>query len=250
MLFSSIRENYSSRSHLWHGHCFTFPHFSKTARSSHIPCLQVPSPTFVEWNSFLQSITFAQMGFRSLSFILQAYLKPTSKPATILTCPVHNLIKTSLCLDEFSSKIKEPDVHVWGEGREMKTQGTGRRCPCFAYSCAGDRAQNSLFNSLAPKPGCLLIVPFLVTSLGIEKQGEEKEGKAARRLCPGRCCVKEKQNESTAAIAFLNPIWFSSVSFPFLLCLWDDLFCYSRGPVPESYSWTLLGQHCYNVPIN
>jgi len=73
--------------------------------------------------------TFAQMGFRSLSFILQAYLYPTSKPAVVLTCPVCNLIKNSLCLDEFPSKIKEPDVCVWGKGREAKIQGTERRCP-------------------------------------------------------------------------------------------------------------------------
>lgn len=69
------------------------------------------------------------MGFRSLSFILQAYVKPTCKPATVLTCPVCNLVKNSLCLDEFSGKIKEPDVCVGGEGREMKIQGTERRCP-------------------------------------------------------------------------------------------------------------------------
>lgn len=62
------------------------------------------------------------MGFRSLSFILHTYLNLTSKPAIVLPCLVPNLIKSSLCLDEFSSKMKEPDVPVWGKGREMKRQ--------------------------------------------------------------------------------------------------------------------------------
>lgn len=67
-------------------------------------------------------ITFAQMGFRSLSFILQAYLNPTSQPAIVLPCLVPKVIKSSLCLDEFSSKMKEPDVAVWGKGREIETE--------------------------------------------------------------------------------------------------------------------------------
>lgn len=124
--------------HLCSSHCFSFPHFSKIGRTSYIPHLWVPSPTFVEWNSFLQMITFAQMGFRSLLFILQAYLKPTSKPAIVLPCLVHNLIKSSLCLDEFSSKMKEPDVPVRGKEREIKRQRNERRCSGLASgSCAG-----------------------------------------------------------------------------------------------------------------
>lgn len=83
-------------------------------------------------------LTFAQMGFRSLLFVLQAYLKPTSKPAIVLLCLVHNLIKSSLCLDEFSSKMKEPDVPVRGKEREIKRQRNERRCSGLASgSCAG-----------------------------------------------------------------------------------------------------------------
>lgn len=125
--FPSISQNCSSRHPLCSSHCFTFPHFPAMARTPDIPHLQIPSPLTMEWNSFLQSITFAQMGFRSLSFILLAYLKPTSKPAVVLTWPPLNLTKNSL--DEFSSKIKEPDVYIWGEEREMKTQESEMRCP-------------------------------------------------------------------------------------------------------------------------
>lgn len=79
------------------------------------------------------------MGFRSLSFILQAYLKPTSKPAIVLPCLVPNLIKRSLCLDEFSSKMKEPDVPVWGKEREIRRQRMkgGAQVLHQAHGCAG-----------------------------------------------------------------------------------------------------------------
>lgn len=155
--------------HLCSSHCFSFPYFSEIGRTSYIPHLWIPYPTFVEWNSFLQMITFAQMGFRSLSFILQAYLNPTSKPAIVLPCLVPKLIKSSLCLDEFSSKMKEPDVALWGKGREIKRQRTERRCPGLASGLwlCWDRAQSSSSNGLATNPGCLLLMTFLGTSPGI-----------------------------------------------------------------------------------
>lgn len=50
-----------------------------------------------------------------------------------------------------------------------------------AHGCAADRAPKFLSNGLATKPGCLLLVTFLVTSLGIEKQEEDEEGNVEKR---------------------------------------------------------------------
>lgn len=131
-------------------------------------------------------------GFQIIIFILQAYLNPTSKPTIVLPCLVPNLITSSLCLDEFSSKMKEPDVPVWGKGREIERQRTERRCPGLASGSwlCWDRAQSSLSNGLAIKPGCLLLMTFLVTSQCMQKQEEEKQANAARRLCLTRVCIK------------------------------------------------------------
>lgn len=163
MLFPSISENCSSRPLCAVVIASPFL-ISQTARTSYIPHLQIPGPTFMEWNYFLQKITFAQMDFTSLSFmLLRAYLKPTSKPAIILTWPVHNLSKNSLCLDVFSSKITEPDVCIWGRGGKWRYRKVkwGAQILQQDHGCAGTGAQNSLSNALAIKPGCLLIVTFL-----------------------------------------------------------------------------------------